>query len=365
MLQAKFFSPEVKHTRKLSYENVPWREDSPINPASQDTVRDEVRKLMQSSPRPIEPRDIERFSRYASEVHRDLGGDALRFYVCEGIIAQLRSMEVTRAALGHSKRADRELSEIEVHISNWTQLSSSGAAMTSSPPTGKYWELERIVLDKQLGKKGIVFVRQISHTYPLAALLNKSLGANSLGAKSVGVVSGGASMSEKLMHRNLERFRCGEIDILVATAALEEGIDVPDCQFIVLFDPVDVVKSHIQRSGRARFAQSTVYYFENDPSDLRKRQAAMESVAADKSISATEKEQNQWCEKLRTKSEFHPLFHGPEKRAQVDVLNARSLLHRYWQQCFEPDRVTKKHYYTIGSVEVRAPPILPAFAHAP
>jgi ERCC4-related helicase len=351
MLQAKFFTPEVKHTRVLSYENVEWLGGSPIDSASEGIVREEVRKLMSSAPRLVAPSDVDKFSRYASEVYRDLGGHAMQFYVRYGIIAQLRSAEVALAALGKSRRADRDLSEIEVHIENWAQ--QLGSLSTATTPTRKYYELENIVLHKQRGKKGIVFVRQISHTYPLAALLN-----NSLGAELVAVVSGGASMSEKLMHQNLANFRRGEIDILVATAALEEGIDVPDCQFVVQFDPVDVVKSHIQRSGRARFAQSTVYYFGNDQSDLRKRQAAMESVAADESIVATDEERTQWCKKLRTKSEFHPLFHGPDKRAQVDVLNARSLLHRYWQQSFEPDRVTKKYYYTIASVEVRTPPLL-------
>ena len=44
----------------------------------------------------------------------------------------------------------------------------------------------------------------------------------------------------------------------MATDVLEEGIDVPECQLVVLFDLRRNIKSLIQSCGRARHAQSEV-----------------------------------------------------------------------------------------------------------
>lgn len=44
----------------------------------------------------------------------------------------------------------------------------------------------------------------------------------------------------------MDAFRAGESPILVSTNALEEGIDVPDCSFVIRFDAFNTTKSHIQ-----------------------------------------------------------------------------------------------------------------------
>ena len=52
--------------------------------------------------------------------------------------------------------------------------------------------------------------------------------------------------------------------VLVCTSALEEGIDVSLCEFVVRFSEVHTTKSFIQGSGRARKKHSMVYAFMND-----------------------------------------------------------------------------------------------------
>ena len=57
---------------------------------------------------------------------------------------------------------------------------------------------------------------------------------------------------------------CSYSQVLVCTSALEEGIDVSSCEFVVRFSEVNTTKSFIQGSGRARKKHSMVYAFMND-----------------------------------------------------------------------------------------------------
>ena len=44
----------------------------------------------------------------------------------------------------------------------------------------------------------------------------------------------------------LDTLREGDIDLLIATSAIEEGVDVPLCSYVVAFDPIQTgPNSHI------------------------------------------------------------------------------------------------------------------------
>jgi len=82
-------------------------------------------------------------------------------------------------------------------------------------------------------------------------------------------------MLKEVRDNHLAAFRSGRCRVLVATCALEEGLDVPACDCVIRFDFFANVKSHLQGSGRARKDGSEIFYFDNSPDEENKRTAAM------------------------------------------------------------------------------------------
>lgn len=65
----------------------------------------------------------------------------------------------------------------------------------------------------------------------------------------------------------LDDLRSGQKNLIIATSALEEGIDVPVCNHVICFQKPTNLKSFIQRRGRARHSQSTYAIMYNEFDD--------------------------------------------------------------------------------------------------
>lgn len=67
----------------------------------------------------------------------------------------------------------------------------------------------------------------------------------------------------------LESFTNKEINVLVASDVLEEGVDIPKCTLVIKFDKPTNYRSYIQSKGRARHKSSFYYImFENTEMDF-------------------------------------------------------------------------------------------------
>ncbi|KAI8421690.1 hypothetical protein MSG28_009676 [Choristoneura fumiferana] len=65
------------------------------------------------------------------------------------------------------------------------------------------------------------------------------------------------SYLKKASQKALLKFRNKELNCLIATSVIEEGVDIPQCLLVLRFDPPLEYRSYIQSKGRARNAESS------------------------------------------------------------------------------------------------------------
>ncbi|XP_062078299.1 dicer-like protein 4 isoform X2 [Humulus lupulus] len=178
----------------------------------------------------------------------------------------------------------------------------------------------------QPNMKCIVFVNRIVTARSLACML-QSLKFLAYWKCDflVGVNAGLKGMSRKTLNIILEKFRFGELNLLIATKVGEEGLDIQTCCLVIRFDLPETVSSFIQSRGRARMAESE-YAFLVDSGD-QKELDLIENFKQD--------EHHMNCEiACRTSNET---FIGLEERvyrvdssgASISSGHSISLLHQY------------------------------------
>ncbi|GLU01387.1 hypothetical protein SLE2022_186970 [Rubroshorea leprosula] len=132
--------------------------------------------------------------------------------------------------------------------------------------SGKLLRLVGILSDFRLQRnmKCIVFVNRIVTARSLSYIIqNLKILASWKCHYLVGVHSGDRTMSRKTMKIIIEKFRTGELNLLVATKVGEEGLDIQTCCLVIRFDLPETVASFIQSRGRARMPQSEYAFLVN------------------------------------------------------------------------------------------------------
>ena len=108
--------------------------------------------------------------------------------------------------------------------------------------------------------RGIFFVRAIKHTQFVSKWVAQSPRLSKL--VRVSAITGHtarAGMSKSEQNKIMEAFHKGEYNLLVSTAVLHEGIDVPACNFVIRFQHITNEIAEIQARGRARADNSKMY----------------------------------------------------------------------------------------------------------
>ena len=110
--------------------------------------------------------------------------------------------------------------------------------------------VQKMVADSlRTGGKVIIFTE---YRDTVDNLLESLSGENIHPGRFVGQASKGSQLGMKQSEQieQLERFRNGEINVLVATSVGEEGLDVPAADCVILYEPVPSAIRAIQRRGR-------------------------------------------------------------------------------------------------------------------
>ncbi len=143
-------------------------------------------------------------------------------------------------------KSDRLLLELE-------SIRKLSKLLREAPPHPKLNELQSIIerkLRKSAEARIIVFVNLRETAESVYRAVSKIPGARP--AKFYGQANRGGEkgMSQSQQRRILEEFSKGDYNVLIATSVAEEGLDVPEVDLVVFYDPVPSEIRHIQRKGR-------------------------------------------------------------------------------------------------------------------
>lgn len=139
----------------------------------------------------------------------------------------------------------------------------------------------------------------------------------------------------------LNCLRRGEINVLLATSVVEEGVDVRACSFVAAFDAFSNMKSYVQMKGRARQEDARFYVFDGlnksekgylSLNDAQKIEQRINDFLADRcNFSAKFVPVNLSEPAFIHSAEIQAIEQGfyATKSGEVSLNGAKSLLYRY------------------------------------
>ncbi|MFB6146162.1 MAG: DEAD/DEAH box helicase [Halobacteriaceae archaeon] len=110
----------------------------------------------------------------------------------------------------------------------------------------------RILLAQTLGVEGGDRVIVFTESRDTAETLTEFLGQHFDVRRFVGQGDreGSEGMTQAEQRETIEAFRAGEFDVLVSTSVAEEGLDVPEVDLVLFYEPVPTAIRAVQRKGR-------------------------------------------------------------------------------------------------------------------
>lgn len=178
----------------------------------------------------------------ANSIQEHLGVSTARWYISECIYSFLDVRTSNDVSLSDLTERERERLGIIFHDIQTTASTSPTPSNSEVSHTLKVSKLLSILQDHAgTAPRAIIFVEQRVHTTALADLLCQI--PNIAAAYKIGSFVGAsvstnrsASISDlvgiKGQQKDLQEFRTGQKNLMIATSALEEGIDVSACNLV-------------------------------------------------------------------------------------------------------------------------------------
>jgi len=271
---------------------------------------------------PTKVKDISKLVQRCGHVLTECGMAGFTFYLGESLVYQLEGIANKLADLEDAvcrKKAQQlcsSLPQLRVKLREAACALQADGELTRAPfiaaKCSRLLELLRGMFERRRNSpryKGIIFVEQVALTFPLAHVINQHHIDHPSQCIRAAAISGVGAMTSSMRSAVLDDFKRGCSSVLVATTALEEGIDVSDCQFVIRYSKFHTTKSHVQGAGRARHAEAEVVYFENEPHEELAKAEKMAQCAQDWSLSLSEAERHERV-KVRVIDGFYPYRHA-------------------------------------------------------
>lgn len=360
LLQGTIICPEVQERiADKKFQHVAW-EPTPGLEGQVDTIEQCVKAAIV----PIEStEEMSKIVRRCSHVYTELGYSALFFFIDEVILQQIiEKIKILRALSDNVKRI-RCAESLE---RNLPRLRKQSAQLLASlehelrlndefDTTKKTRKLDRLIevlegifLKHGTDFRGIIFVEQVALVSTLAKLLNDAFQGRGY---KFGAVAGRRCQTENDRQCQLDKFTLGELVGLVSSAALEEGIDVPECGFVVRFTSFKSTRAHIQGSGRARHKNAEIFYFDNSPTLELSREAKLKATARDASTSLTSNELDAATAKIALPFTIHhPYPDASTCEGLVTLFNCKQIFIQYCSQTLGMPVQPKKDLYRYLSL---------------
>lgn len=154
---------------------------------------------------------------------------------------------------------------VRAHTFRKPQIDTSGrlSSCDVSPKVAELHLYLKEYFERPSNHRCIVFVEQRNTARLLEKIMSFTGGPHLrtgvlIGSGSDRVDALQASFRDQVM--TVIKFRKGELNCLFATSVAEEGLDIPDCNLIVRFDPVKTMIQYVQSRGRARHKHSKMVH---------------------------------------------------------------------------------------------------------
>lgn len=320
--------------------------------------RERTEKSVYKLKKALEKRDtpvikqMESFYRKSAEIHRQLGPWASEYFIWQSVAQFLEPSDQDLTWTENWWMAEkRYLSNIlrQVEIKHPQPFKDT----TTLDLSDKFMTLVQELQSAPDNTRCIIFVLETATVAVLAQMLSKTTAVNS--RFQVGTMIGTSNYAKRRRNlgelnqakdtRDLEDFRTGKLNLLIATSVAEEGIDVPACNLVVCFNAPPNLKSFIQRRGRARMGDSKIILLSEETSDQHETWIALEEMMKkcyeDDMRAARELAE---LEELDVDPDIAPL-RVPRTGAQLDFDQAKSHLEHLCRKLTSKQYIDHSPYY--------------------